>query len=97
MQSGRLALVKRLSHFINCHGAPDDSHFYGQPRSGAQVYPIALDAVYLEKKISEGTVAAAECCYGGQLFDPVYNKGQMGICNTYLIHKAYPIFQPFKI
>jgi hypothetical protein len=27
------AMVKRLSHFINCHGAPDDSHFYGQPRS----------------------------------------------------------------
>ncbi len=82
------AMVKRLSHFINCHGAPDDSHFYGQPRSGAQAYPIALDAVYLEKKISEGTVAAAECCYGGQLFDPAYNKGQMGICNTYLRNKA---------
>ena len=85
-------LVKRLSHFINCHGAPDDSHFYGQPRSGAQVYPIALDAVYLDKKISEGTVAAAECCYGGQLFDPAYNKGQMGICNTYLGNKAYGFF-----
>ena len=86
------ALVKRLSHFINCHGAPDDSHFYGQPRSGAQVYPVALDAVYLNKKISEGTVAAAECCYGGQLFDPAHNAGQMGICNTYLGNKAYGFF-----
>jgi hypothetical protein len=86
------SLVKRLSHFINCHGAPDDSHFYGQPRSGAQVYPVALDAVYLNKKISEGAVAAAECCYGGQLFDPVYNAGQMGICNTYLANKAYGFF-----
>lgn len=86
------AMVKRLSHFINCHGAPDDSHFYGQPHSGAQVYPVALDAGYLEKKISEGTIAAAECCYGGQLFDPVYNKGQMGIGNTYLGNKAYGFF-----
>jgi hypothetical protein len=86
------ALVKRLSHFINCHGAPDDARFYGQPRSGAQVYPVALDAVYLEKKISEGTVAAAECCYGGQLFDPAYNQGQMGIGNTYLGNKAYGFF-----
>jgi len=85
-------LVKRLSHFINCHGAPDDSHFYGQPRSGAQVYPVALDAVYLEKNISEGTVAAAECCYGGQLFNPVYNASQMGICNAYLGNKAYGFF-----
>jgi hypothetical protein len=86
------AMVKRLSHFINCHGAPDDSHFYGQPRSGAQLYPVALDAVYLNKKISEGTVAAAECCYGGQLFDPAYDKGQMGIGNTYLGNKAYGFF-----
>lgn len=86
------AMVKRLSHFINCHGAPDDSHFYGQPHSGAQVYPVALDAVYLDKKISEGSVAAAECCYGGQLFDPVYNAGQMGICNVYLGNKAYGFF-----
>ena len=85
-------LFKRLSHFINCHGAPDDSHFYGQPRSGAQVYPVALDAVYLNKKISEGTVVAAECCYGGQLFDPANNGGQMGISNTYLGEKAYGFF-----
>jgi hypothetical protein len=85
-------LFKRLSHFINCHGAPDDSHFYGQPRSGAQVYPVALDAVYLNKKISEGTVVAAECCYGGQLFDPANNGGQMGISNTYLGKKAYGFF-----
>jgi hypothetical protein len=86
------AMVKRLSHFINCHGAPEDSRFYGQPRSGSQTYPVALDAVYLSNKISEGTVVAAECCYGGQLFDPAHNNGQMGICCTYLGNKAYGFF-----
>ena len=82
-------MLNRFAHFINCHGALADSHFYGQPASGAQRYPIALDAANLERNISEGTVAAAECCYGAQLFDPSLNDGQSGICNTYLGNKAY--------
>ncbi|MHB8069663.1 MAG: hypothetical protein ACYDIC_17355 [Desulfobaccales bacterium] len=86
------SMLNRFAHFINCHGALADSHFYGQPASGAQRYPIALDAANLEQNISEGTVVAAECCYGAQLFDPAENDGQSGICNTYLGNKAYGFF-----
>jgi hypothetical protein len=85
-------LLKRLSHFINCHGAMNDSHFYGQPASGAADYPVALDTAYIKQKISKGTVVAAECCYGGQLFDPALNQGQAGMVNTYLAEKAYGFF-----
>jgi len=85
-------LLERLSHFINCHGADTSSQFYGQPQSGAPSYPVALDAAYVSGKIKEGTIAAAECCYGGQLYDPALANGQMGICNTYLAGKAYGFF-----
>ncbi len=85
-------LLNRFAHFINCHGSLADSHFYGQPASGAERYPIALDATNLKNNVSEGTVAAAECCYGAQLFDPAQNDGQSGICNTYLGNKAYGFF-----
>jgi hypothetical protein len=82
----------RAAHFINCHGASASPQFYGQPKSGQRSYPVALDAAYIDGKIAEGTVAAAECCYGGQLYDPAKVKGQQGICNTYLANKAYGFF-----
>jgi Peptidase family C25 len=81
-----------VSHFINCHGASVSSQFYGQPSNGKSQYPVALDAAYVNGKISEGTVAAAECCYGGQLYDPALLKGQQSVCNTYLANKAYGFF-----
>ena len=71
-------------HFINCHGADADWQFYGQPKSGAQSYPVALDATRLPGNIKLGTVAAAECCYGAQLFDVMLSGGQKGIALTYL-------------
>jgi hypothetical protein len=82
----------RAAHFINCHGASVSSQFYGQPSSGQHQYPVALDAAYIDGKIGEGTVGAAECCYGGELYDPALLKGQEGICNTYLSNKAYGFF-----
>ena len=75
------------SHFINCHGAPADSHFYGQQ---GQNFPIAHDAAWIAGKITEGTIVAVECCYGGELYDPnLLSDRQPGICNTYLAAKAY--------
>jgi hypothetical protein len=75
------------SHFINCHGAPADSHFYGQQ---GENFPIAHDAAWIAGKITEGTIAAVECCYGGELYDPnLLPDRQPGICNTYLAAKAY--------
>jgi hypothetical protein len=67
-------------HFINCHGAPADPRFYGQ--KGEQ-YPVAEDAATLGTLIGRGTIAAAECCYGSQVYDPHLATGP-GICVIYL-------------
>ncbi len=77
------------SHFINCHGAPSDFHFYGQH---GNKYPESHDASWIKGKVTAGTVIAAECCYGAELFDPADTKGQMGICLQYLNDGAYAFF-----
>jgi hypothetical protein len=83
------SLISRRAHFINCHGAKANFHFYGQ-RGGS--FPEAHDASFFNGKIKEGTVVAAECCYGGELYNPNLANGQAGICNTYLGNKAYGFF-----
>jgi hypothetical protein len=85
-------VVSRRMHFFNLHGSSQSSQFYGQPASGANQYPPALDAAYIDGKIKEGTVAAAEACYGGQLYDLSATQTQIGICNTYLANKAHGFF-----
>jgi len=85
-------LIRRRSHFFNCHGAPDSPQFYGQPASGKEEYPVSLDAAYINGKIAAGTVAAAECCYGGQLYPLSATQNQLGMCNTYLFNGAYGFF-----
>lgn len=67
-------LIPRI-HFVNCHGASNDSSWYGQ---NGQNYPKAVEAAQIANKIAPNTIAAAECCYGGQL----YNPG--GVCTSYL-------------
>lgn len=67
-------------HFINCHGAPVDTHFYGQRKKD---FPPAHDASLLLRKITRGTLVTAECCYGAELFDPSLAAGP-GIAVTYL-------------
>src|SRR6478609_9485226 len=84
------ATLGRRSHFINCHGGQADPQFYGQ--KGNQ-YPIAHQAALVAGRIKEGTVAAIECCYGGELYDPnLLVPVQAGMCNTYLAGKAYGFF-----
>ena len=85
------AFAHRLAHFVNCHGAPADSHFYGQ--KGAS-YPVAHSAAWMAGKALDGVVMAAECCYGAELYDPSLTAplNQMGMCNTYLDRKAYAFF-----
>lgn len=78
--------LSRKLHFINCHGSPSDPQFYGQ--HGKQL-PVAEKADTLVAKISPGTVVAAECCYGGQVYAPEDSDGQAGICLTYLENGAY--------
>jgi len=88
------ALSKKL-HFINCHGAPVSTTFLGQKRKGqpGEEFPISHNASLLKGKIVEGTVAAVECCYGAEQFDPfMFSNGQMGIAGEYLAGKAYGFF-----
>lgn len=73
-----------LSHFINCHGANEHNKFYGEP---GNPLPAAESASQIAGKIAVGTVVAAECCYGAQLYNA--GGGQSAICNTYLSDGAY--------
>jgi hypothetical protein len=81
--------LARRVHYFNCHGSNQDPHFYGQRGPD---FPKAQSARALERRISNGTVVAAECCYGAQLYDPAACRGQLGICNTYLNDGAYGFF-----
>ncbi len=80
-----------LAHFINCHGADSSPQFYGQAVDDGPT-PAALDAGQLTGKVTEGTVVAAECCFGAQLYDPAVALVPAGICNAYLKEKAYGFF-----
>jgi hypothetical protein len=79
-------LLEYRSHFINCHGAPRTAQFFGQK---GNKYPVSFQASDLNGKLSDGVVAAMECCYGAELYDVSQAAGQLGICNTYLANKAY--------
>jgi len=85
-------LIGRKVLFVNCHGNFNTPFFSGQSVADRDDYPDALHASFVDGKIKEGTVAAIECCYGGQLYNPKLAKGQPGICNTYLGNKAYGYF-----
>ena len=88
-------LINRRVHFINCHGGRAYPNFLGQSVADNDDYPVSHMAAFIGAKgnIAEGTVVAAECCYGGELYDPAAaDDNQMGICNTYLDKKAYAFF-----
>jgi hypothetical protein len=67
-------------HFVNCHGGESDHTFSGE--GPKEHYTTAMDARKLGG-LQKGVVAAFECCYGAELYDP---KGlpAMSIANTYL-------------
>ena len=77
--------LKPKLHFINCHGGLNDTNFYGQ--KGKNDYPIALTTESLKGKVTYGSAIAAECCYGGQLFQPA-SVSEIPICNRYLLEGA---------
>jgi hypothetical protein len=90
--TGSAAASRKLgprSHFINCHGALADPHFYGEDRKGM---PVALGSKDLRGRIREGTVAAVECCYGAELYDATALKLPAPICQSYLAQSAYGYF-----
>jgi hypothetical protein len=71
-------------HFFNCHGNKHRPEFYGQHGND---FPMALSSHIISGKITPGTVVAAECCYGADLYDPAPSK-ELPLCNTYLINGA---------
>jgi len=77
--------LSRLAHFINCHGGQADPQFYGQ--SGTS-YPVALASNLLGPHLSAGAVAAAECCYGAELYNYTMAAIDPPICMTYLLSGA---------
>ncbi|MFO0909753.1 MAG: hypothetical protein U0794_15630 [Isosphaeraceae bacterium] len=87
--SWNASLFGRLSHFFNCHGAAADPQWYGQK---GHDYPVAHAAAIVAKNAVEGTVVAAECCYGAELYAPALTGGQAGISIEYLRRKAYGVF-----
>lgn len=60
-------------HLINCHGGNMDAAFNGEYPDDHPEYPgaqpVAISARSLRGRVTPGTVVAAECCYGAQLFD----------------------------
>ena len=89
--------VRKLAprvHFINCHGGKGESTYYGEATKHKVNAPLppAHQAAWLKKKIIDGAVMAAECCYGAQLYDPQDTENQAGIAYTYLNEGAYGVF-----
>jgi hypothetical protein len=79
--------LKPLTHFYNCHGSKADPCFYGQ--KGKNNYPVALASKNLAASVSKGTMVAAECCYGAELYDTSSSEAkQDGIALTYLENGA---------
>jgi hypothetical protein len=76
-------------HFINCHGSPASSEFYGQQGNR---YPESLTTQTTIGEIVEGTVAAVECCYGAELYDAVTLAIDQPISQSYLQQGGYGYF-----
>ncbi len=61
-------LLRSDIHLINCHGGPGDDYF-SNSQGGT-----AISSNQLDRKVKKGTLVAAECCFGAQLyFDPGQN------------------------
>lgn len=75
-------MLDRKSHFFNCDGATVDSQYIGDNA-------VAHDAAFVIGKIKPGTVMAAECCYGAELFAPDSADDPVGMANAYMLSGAY--------
>ena len=81
----------KLTHYINLHGMPDKPEFFGQKvKGGKPDGPLtrALSSAQVASLAVEGTVVAAQVCYGAQLYDPKLVDGADPICMAYLANGA---------
>ncbi len=78
-----------LVHLINCHGGEIDARFWGQDAKTDEIEPASINSLDVNKKLKVGTVVVAECCFGGQLYEPKPKLDlPMSICNSYLLNGA---------
>ena len=76
--------LRERVHFVNCHGNASDHRFSGEfPKD---TYSTAMDSRKLAG-VGAGTVAAFECCFGAELYDPA-GLPAMSIANQYLLNGA---------
>jgi hypothetical protein len=76
-------------HFYNCHGGSRTPDFYGQPNADSNSFPVCLNSEDVNNSLQYGTVVAAECCYGGMLYNPKKPTIiPIPICNSYLFNNA---------
>jgi len=83
------AALRPLAHFINCHGGEGSDEFQGQH---GRSYPVSLTTRSIAGRITPGTVAAVECCYGAQLYAADLIGIDIPICQSYLAQGAYGYF-----
>jgi hypothetical protein len=89
--------LQKYTHFINCHGGPKHHHYYGESLGEKKLLP-SLSAQLIKGCIVEGNIAAVECCYGAQLYDPdsLPHAGPsddfLGMCNRYLAEGCVAFF-----
>ena len=78
-----------MMHFFNCHGGLRTPEFYGQSTQDSHSYPVTLESTMLNGKLTYGNVTAAECCYGGLLYNPAKPTTiDIPISNSYLQNNA---------
>ncbi|HSN33259.1 MAG TPA: C25 family cysteine peptidase, partial [Ideonella sp.] len=79
------ARLPHTLHLVKCHGASLDPRFYGQKGT---TYPEVLTSPTLRGRLSPGTLAAAMCCYGAQVYSPADPAAQLPgawpLATTYL-------------
>ena len=83
------AALAPLAHFINCHGDEGADYFQGQK---GRAYPVSLSTRTVDGRITPGTVAGVECCYGAQLYAADLIGIDIPICQSYLAQGAYGYF-----
>ena len=82
-------------HLINCHGGQNRGGFIGESDEHVQVSAIRADTI--RGRLTPGTVVAAECCFGAQVFNPreakeVADTGRTAMALEYLASGAYGFF-----
>jgi peptidase C25-like protein len=76
-------LPKTRIHFFNCHGGDKKHVFWGEQ---GRRQPVSFRSSSVPSQLLPGTVIAAECCYGAQLYAPA--RAHISISAAYLQRKA---------